>query len=115
MNEKTLQKFARLILGVILIIFGINMIVPFMPAFEGTQASTAFFTALGSTGFFFPFLGITKIVVGLLLVTKKTVPLALVILAPISIQIILFHIFLDPANILMGLVVAILNLYLGIK
>ncbi len=115
MNEKTVPKIARWILGIALIVFGLNTFLQFMPALEGTAASEAFFGAMFATGYFIPVLGITKLLVGLMLVTKKAVPLALVIFAPVSIHIVLFHLFLDPATILMALVVAILNLYLGIK
>lgn len=115
MNEKTLPKISRWLLGIMLIVFGLNTFLQFMPALEGSAGANAFFAAMSATGYFLPVLGITKLVVGLMLVTKKAVPLALVIFAPVSVHIVLFHLFLDPATILMALVVAILNLYLGIK
>jgi len=53
--------------------------------------------------------------VGVLLLVRKSVPFALVLLAPISVNIVLFHATLDPKNILPALVIAILNIFLILK
>ena len=68
---------------------------------------------LMGSGYFWPFLKITEIVCGLLLLSGIGVPLALVVLAPITTNIVLFHVFLEPANIAVALVLLVLHLYLG--
>jgi len=103
---------ARTLLALILIIFGSNKFLHFMPMFQDNVQVVEFFNGMINSGYLFPFLGIIEMFVGLLLITRKAVPFALIVLAPISINIILFHIFLYPQGIAPGLVVFILNIYL---
>jgi len=111
MNVSTI---ARWLLGLILLFFGANGLFNFMTPPPPKPAVEAFWNGLMSTGYFLPFMSVVMLVVGLMLVLNKWVPLALVILAPISVQIILFHVFLDLGTIVPGLVVTALNVYLGI-
>ena len=108
-------KIGRYILGVVLVFFGSNSLFPFFTPPPSPEKAQAFWAGLAPTGYFIPFLGLVLVVVGLMLLFNKWVPLALVILAPISVQILLFHLFLDPGTILLGLIVVLLNLYLGVK
>ena len=55
-----------------------------------------FIGGLASSGYFFPVLKGTEVVAGLLLLTGVAAPLALVVLAPITLQIFLFHSILTP-------------------
>ncbi len=103
---------ARIVLALILIVFGANKFLHFMPMFEDNPRAVEFFHGMINSGYLFPALGIIEMLVGLLLITKKAVPFALILLAPISVNIILFHIFLYPKGILPGLIVFVLNVYL---
>jgi hypothetical protein len=58
---------------------------------------------LAPAGYFFPVLKATEVICGLLLLANFFAPLALVILAPIMIQILLFHSFLAPGVQQVGL------------
>jgi putative oxidoreductase len=66
-------------------------------------------TSLVSTGYILKTVGVLEIFIGLLLLLKKWVAFALILLVPISINILLFHIFLDASGIAGALVVAVLN------
>jgi len=55
----------------------------------------------------------TELVVGALLLANRFVPLALALLAPVIVNIFLFHVFLAPSTIFMAIVVAALELYLA--
>ena len=103
---------ARLILAVILIVFGSNKFLHFMPMFQDTGKATEFYNGMLNSGYLFPVLGVIEVLVGILLITKRAVPFALIVLAPISVNIILFHLFLFPKGFLPGLVVFVLNVYL---
>src|SRR5262245_49071131 len=72
------------------------------PPMEGALKS--FNEGLAASGYFFNLLKATELVCGILLVIGRFVPLALVILAPIIINILAVHTFLDRS----GLPVAIL-------
>jgi hypothetical protein len=54
-------------------------------------------------------LGILEVFIGALLLTRKWIAFALIMLAPISINILLFHLFLDASGMLVALVIAVLN------
>ncbi len=69
----------------------------------------AFLGSLASAGYFFPFLKATELVVGILLLSRRFVPLALTILAPISLNILAFHLFLAPEGLPLAVIVVILH------
>lgn len=102
----------RILFGLILIVFGANKFFGFMPMPELSGGAGAFMGALADTGYMFPIIGAVEIGVGVLLVLDLFVPLALVILAPISVNIVLFHVFLDMGGIIPAAVVAGLNCFL---
>ena len=58
-------------------------------------------------------LKIVETVSGLLLLVRLFSPLALVLLAPVIVQILLFHLFLDPAGLPLAAVLVLLEAYLG--
>ena len=102
----------RIILGLILIIFGANKFAGFMPAPELPEAAGNFMGALAKTGYMFPLIGAVEVIVGLLLVLKKWVPFALILLAPVAVNMVLFHLKLAPGGIGPAAVVTILNVIL---
>lgn len=59
-------------------------------------------------------LKIAEILSGILLLSGRFVPLALLILAPIVLQIVMFHVFLYSGGMALPIVILILELYLGL-
>ncbi|GAA4057206.1 DoxX protein [Flavobacterium chungnamense] len=102
-------KIVRILLGIILVLFGTNKFLGFIPLPELPDQANSFMTSLGSTGYVLKTVGVLEIVIGALLLMKKWVAFALTLLAPISINILLFHLFLDVNGIGGALLVAILN------
>ncbi len=111
MNSKVITVI-RILFGLILIVFGANKFFHFMPMPELSGGAGDFMEALGATGYIFPVVGAVEIGVGVLLALNLNVPLALMVLAPISVNIVLFHVFLDMGGIVPAAVVAGLNLFL---
>lgn len=109
---KHLPTIARYLLGIILFVFGLNKFLQFLPAPEMTGAPGEFFAALFATGYMFPFIAVVEIVSGALLLSNRFVPLALVLSAPVTLNILLFHLVLDIATIPVGGLTFLLNLYL---
>ena len=104
---KIATHIARVLLGLTLLFFGLNGIFPFLP--QGplpTGLAGQFIGALIQSHFFFP-VGILMAVGGLLLIVNIYVPLALVMVAPILVNIIFFHTFMNPGGIAPGLVLAV--------
>lgn len=111
MNKKVL--FARLLLGSTMTIFGLNGFFHFITIPHMIGAAGQFMAGLSASGYFFPFLKATEIGCGILLIIGKRVPLALLILAPILLNIILFHLFLSPEGLILPLILTALELYLA--
>ena len=105
---------ARILLGLIYFVFGLNFFLHFLPTPppHGGVAD-AFTGGLFQSGYFFPLLKGLEVVLGAMLLIQYFVPLALVVLAPISINILLFHAFLSPENTIMGIVIVLANFYLA--
>ncbi len=111
MNTKLIMAL-RLLLGLILLVMGSNKFFHFLPMspMEGPPAD--FMGALFATGYMFPLIAITEIVAGVLLLIHKWTGLALIFASIMSVNIILFHLALNPEGIALGAVVAISTIVL---
>ncbi|GGB86811.1 hypothetical protein GCM10007424_28600 [Flavobacterium suaedae] len=113
--DSNFTKIARILLGLALILFGINKFYSFIPMPQPPQDAAEFLGSLAETGYFMTFVAVLEIIIGLMLLFKLWVPFALLLLLPISINIVLFHLFLDLPSISAGLILAILNVVLLYK
>ena len=102
-------KIIRILLGIMLVVFGSNKFLHFIPLPPPTGSAGDFMNSLGATGYIFPIVGILEVLIGIMFLFKKWVAFALILLAPISINILLFHLFLDIPGVGAALLVAILN------
>lgn len=109
MNQNTLALAGRGLLGLALVVFGLNGFLNFLPAPPMEGAAATFMGGLGATGYFFPMLKSLEILIGLSLLANRFVPLALTVLAPISVNIVAFHLFLAPEGIAPAAMVFALN------
>ena len=103
---------ARIFLGLIFFVFGLNGFLHFLPNPPLPDAAGAFMGALAKTGYMFPLIKGTEVLGGLLLLSGRLVPLALLLLAPVIVNIVGFHFVLAPPNPVTFLVLA-LPLYLA--
>ncbi|MGC1400836.1 hypothetical protein [Candidatus Binatus sp.] len=104
---------ARVLLGLLFFVFGLNGFLHFMPNPPPTPAAGAFFGALIATRYMFFLIFGTQVLGGALLLIGVAVPFALVLLAPVIVNILFFHIFLSPDLLPMALLVAALELFLA--
>ncbi|OUR95651.1 hypothetical protein A9Q84_14205 [Halobacteriovorax marinus] len=107
---KKLVVTARIFLGLIYAIFGLNHFLPFIPHPEMAGDALTYMTGLSATGYFWPLLRGLELLSGIALLSNRLVPLALAVLTPITLHITLFHAFLLPANIILA---ALMSLALG--
>ncbi len=87
---------ARVLLGLIFTVFGLNGFFNFLPQPPMPEAVTAFMAGMMVAPYFMPLLKGCEVACGVLLLLNKKVPLALLVLAPICVQIFFFHAFLTP-------------------
>jgi len=111
--RKHLTTAARLFLGLVFTVFGLNFFLHFLPTPTASPQAAAFAGALFSSGYLFPLLKTTEVVAGLLLLSGRFVTLALAVLAPIVINIVGFHLFLAPSGIALPLAVLAAEVYLA--
>lgn len=105
---------ARILLGLIFFVFGLNGFLNFIPQPEELpEKLQAFTTGLMSAGYLFPLVKGTEVICGSLLLANRFVPLALVVLAPIIVNITGVHIFLAPSGLVMALLICVLEAYLA--
>ena len=102
---------ARILLGLIFTIFGLNAIHPFMPMQMPPGDAGALVGLMFAHGWFY-FIGALYVIAGVLLLIGRFVGIALTILGPIIVVILLFHITLLPQGIGMALFVALLEIFL---
>jgi hypothetical protein len=103
---------ARILLGSIVVVFGLNGFLHFLPQPPMPEAAGAFFGALAATGYMLPLVFGAQLVGGGL-VLAGMVPLGVAILAPVIVNIVFFHLFLAPAGIGPAVVVTVLALFLA--
>ena len=108
-----LSLVARILLGLIFLVFGLNGFFHFMSPPPMPSDMMAYMAGLNASGFFFPLLKATEVICGALLLTGMFVPLALVVLAPIVLHIFLAHLFLAPGGLIIAIVIGVLEAYLA--
>jgi uncharacterized membrane protein YphA (DoxX/SURF4 family) len=112
MKSRTLAA-ARLLLGLIFFVFGLNGFLHFLPQPHLSGPPADFGAALVATGYMLPLIKGTEVVGGVLLLAGRYVPLALTLLAPVIVNIIAFHAFLAPSGIALPLVILALEIGLA--
>ena len=105
----------RVLLGLVFVVCGLDGFLHFFPMPETPPSAGAMSlaTAFMASGYMFPLIKGTEVIVGALLLANRFVPLALVLLAPVLVNIVLFHAFLAPAGIGMAIVLVALQLSLA--
>jgi uncharacterized membrane protein YphA (DoxX/SURF4 family) len=102
---------ARLLLGLVLFVFGLNGFLQFFPTPPAPERAMAFMGALAATGYMFPLVKGVEVIGGALLLSNRFVPLALAIVAPNVVNIVLFHAVLAPAGLPIALLLLGLELF----
>lgn len=115
--NSTFTKILSFILALILIFHGLHKFIQFdfFPLPELPEQASSFMSSLSATGYILQFIGILELLIGLLLLLRKWVPFALLLLVPISINVLLFHIFLNLSQIVPAIITVVLNIILVYK
>lgn len=92
---KAVVLIARLLLGLMFLVFGLNFFFHFIPAPPPPGIAGQYFGALYESHYLL-FIGGVQVVGGVLLLINRYVPLALTILAPVIVNILLFHSLMFP-------------------
>jgi putative oxidoreductase len=109
---KVATIIARILLGLTFVVFGSNIFLHFipMPPLPATLAGD-FSRALMQSHYIYV-VGLLQVIGGLVLLIGRYVPLGLTLLGPVIVNILLFHLFLEPSGLPMAIIVAALALFL---
>ena len=110
---KIITIIARVLLGLLFFVFGLNFFLHFMPmpTTPPPGQAGAFMGALFSSHYMHA-VKLFEVTGGLLLLIGWFVPLGLTLLGPVIVNILLYDILLDRTGLPMGIVIAVLALFL---
>jgi len=98
---------ARVLLGLVFTVFGLNAFLHFFPNPPVPGVAGQFMGALLGSHYYVIAFG-TQLIGGVLLLSNRYVPLALTLLGPVIVNILSFHIFLSSENPVPAIVVTLL-------
>lgn len=101
---------ARLLLGLIFVVFGLNGFLNFIPMGPLPAGLAGQFIGALALSHYFWVVAALQIAGGALLLVNRYVPLGLVLLGPVIVNIFLYHLFLNPVG--MGMAVLVIALWL---
>ena len=105
---KIVTLIARLLLGLIFVVFGLNGFLNFLSMGPmPTGLAGQFIGAIFQSHYFWVIAGL-QVVGGVLLLVNRFVPLALVLLGSVIVNIVLYHLFLNISGIGPAIIVVIL-------
>ena len=108
---KILTIIARSLLGLIFVVFGLNAFLRFIPMPPPEGLAGDFMKALFVSHYVYV-VAVLQIAGGAILLLGRFVPLGLTLLGPVIVNILLFHIFLQPAGLPLAVVVGAFALFL---
>jgi uncharacterized membrane protein YphA (DoxX/SURF4 family) len=109
---KIVVIIARILLGLVFVIFGLNVFLQFIPAPPPPAGPAGDFAKALFVSHYLWAVGALQVIGGAILLIGKFVPLGLTILGPIIVNILLYHFLLNSTGLPIALVVAVLALFL---
>jgi putative oxidoreductase len=105
---KITTVIARYLLGLTFLVFGLNGFLHFIPQPPPPSGPAAQFLGALFVSNYLVVVFLLQLIPAVLLLVNRYVPLALTLLAPIIVNILLFHVLMAPSGILPGIVVTVL-------
>ena len=99
---------ARFLLGLIFLVFGLNGFFHFIPAPPPPSGTAGQFVGALFVSNYLVVVFLLQIIPAVLLLINRYVPLALTLLAPIIVNILLFHILMAPSGLALAIIVTVL-------
>ena len=104
---KITTVISRFLLGLIFLVFGLNGFLHFIQAALPTGMAGQFVGALVASNYLVVVF-LLQLVSAILLLVNRHVPLALTLLAPIIVNILMFHVLMAPSGLALAIVVTAL-------
>jgi putative oxidoreductase len=104
---KIASHIARVLLGLIFTVFGLNGFLHFIPLPLPSGVAGQFMGAMFTSHYYVTVFA-AQVAGGILLLSNRYVPLALTLLGPVIVNILLFHALMAPGGLPMAVIVAAL-------
>jgi putative oxidoreductase len=107
---KIVATIARIIMGCVFVFFGLNIFFQFLHMPPPPSGPAGDFAKALFVSHYIYVVGGLQVVGGLLCLLGRFVPLALILLGPVIVNILLFHLLLNPTGLPMAIAVSVLAL-----
>lgn len=105
---KIAVTICRVLLGLVFTIFGLNGFFHFIPQPPPPSPTAVQYMTVLTVSHYFYLVFAVQVIAGVLLLTGRFVPLALALLAPMLVNIVLYHSLMDPAGLPVALFATVL-------
>ena len=105
----------QILAGLMLVLFGANKFLHFIPMAAPAAEMGVFMGALFSVAYLMTLVAVIEILAGLAFLSNKFAPLMAVVLMPVMLNAFLAHLFLDPAGLGGALMLTIFTIIVMIR
>lgn len=109
---KTASTLARVLLGILFTVVGLNEFLSFMPMPPVKGVGEQFLTAMTEQTHYIYVVATFEVAGGLLLLAGRYVAPGLTLIGPVVVNILAFHLFMERSGLPLALIVAALALFL---
>jgi uncharacterized membrane protein YphA (DoxX/SURF4 family) len=109
---KIANIIARTLLGLVFVVFGLNAFLNFIPLPPPKEELAGEFMKALFVSHYLYAVKCFEIVGGLILLSGRRTPLGLTLVGPVIVNILFFHLFLDPSGLPMAGILVVLALFL---
>jgi putative oxidoreductase len=103
----------RVLMGLLFIAASVVVLFNLVPQPELTGKVKTFNDGMNAAGYLMPLVKITELLCGIAFVAGRFVPLATVVIAPIIVNIFLFHVFVDTSGLPVAIFLVLANIFLA--
>lgn len=103
----------RIIYGLLWVVFGVNFFLQFLPNPPPPESMVKIMEGFLATGYLLKLAKMIEITVGICLVFNVFVPLALILIAPITVNILMIHLFVEPSGLPIAIFMIGVNIFLA--
>ncbi|MBX4196916.1 DoxX protein [Candidatus Pacearchaeota archaeon] len=112
LRSRKVVRTVQIVFGLFLVFLVVSGYFQLLPPPTFNEAGMSFLGSLMNTGYLLHVMNIVFLLAGLMFIFNMWSPLGALLLAPITLNIALFHIFLDSTGWWMALIEVVLNIYL---